>query len=189
METENAPQAAPTVVTSANKKEALKAFKVCKIEGCKNPHHARGLCHEHYDQAKRAEKPKACKVAGCKEAVAHRGLCLAHQDADVPAKAKKEPKAKAPKAPKPPKAAKPPKAPKAPRPSGLNAAHALLVKNGKGMHIKDITEAVIKSGAWSPKGKTPQMTLGAAIYTEIKKKGTGSRFRKSAERGTFEVNG
>ena len=44
-------------------------------------------------------------------------------------------------------------------------------------------------GYWtSPGGKTPQDTVAAAIYTEIKVKGKDSRFKK-AGRGLFTVNG
>lgn len=174
---------APTVVTSSNKKEALRAFRVCRVDGCKNPHHARGLCHEHYDQEKR--KAKACKVAGCTEAVAHRGLCLAHQDYVPESKAKAAVKAPEEKAEKAPKAKKEPKA-KAEKPARMGQLDAAAQVMGRNPQTcQEICAAIKAKGLWESKaGKTPDATLNAAIRREIKTKGAESRFA-CPERGKY----
>lgn len=174
--------AEPTVVTSSNKKEALRAFKVCRVEGCKNPHHAKGFCHEHYDEHKRTMKlaqPKPCKAEGCKEPVAHRGLCLAHQDYVPTAKAPVAKAEKAPKAKKEPK----PKAAKVARVSQLDAAVQVMGKTP--MTCQEICDAIKAQGLWASKaGKTPDATLNAAIRREIKTKGNAARFA-CPERGKY----
>ncbi len=62
-------------------------------------------------------------------------------------------------------------------PSLINAAISVMKQRKKPMKVKDIYEAVVEKGLWADKkGKTPWATLGAAIYTEVKKKGDESRF-------------
>jgi hypothetical protein len=86
-----------------------------------------------------------------------------------------------------PKATKPkvntPKGEK--RLSLVDAAHQVLHKAKKPLPVKDIYQRVIDAGLWTPKaGTTPEATLGAKLYLEIKQKGSASRFVK-ADRGLF----
>jgi len=61
----------------------------------------------------------------------------------------------------------------------LDATASLLSTAPGPMRCKDIVEAVIARGLWSPgKGKTPDRTLCAALQREMKK-GEGSRFVKA----------
>ena len=72
------------------------------------------------------------------------------------------------------------------KPSGLDAAVAVLAKAGKPLNTKTMVERMLAQGLWSTGGKTPAATIYAAIITEIAKKGDQSRFRKT-ERGHFEL--
>lgn len=63
--------------------------------------------------------------------------------------------------------------------SGLDAAARLLASTGKGMRCGELVAALAKRRLWkSPKGKTPEATLNAAIGREIKGKGREARFKK-----------
>jgi len=89
-----------------------------------------------------------------------------------------------------PKQSRAPKAlrgPSKPRAGGLTAAAALLAKTGKAMKCQEMTECLMKSGAWTPEGKTPAATLAAAIGREIATKGSASRFKK-VDRGVFAAS-
>lgn len=77
--------------------------------------------------------------------------------------------------------------PSKPRAGGLTAAAALLAKTGKAMKCQEMTECLMKSGAWTPEGKTPAATLAAAIGREIATKGSASRFKK-VDRGVFAAS-
>lgn len=79
------------------------------------------------------------------------------------------------------------KSPKAEKPSALNIAAQILAETGKPMNAKEMIEQMLAKGLWKTEGKTPAATLYSAIFMEIKKKGTASRFRK-AEKGKFELN-
>ncbi len=68
--------------------------------------------------------------------------------------------------------------------SALDAAHEILKEQNRAMNVKEITELAISSGRWSPNGKTPAMTLSAAVQMDIIKKGDASRFVKAC-RGLF----
>jgi hypothetical protein len=71
------------------------------------------------------------------------------------------------------------------RMSVLDAAAKVLGTRGKPMRAKEMIEEITAKGLWSsPKGKTPEATLYAAIIREISAKGDKARFRK-AERGLF----
>jgi hypothetical protein len=87
-----------------------------------------------------------------------------------------------------PQAAKPTKAngeAKPKRVSALDAAARLLASAGTPMGCKDMIEQMAAKGLWSsPKGKTPDATLYAAIIREIAAKGKDSRFKKT-DRGMF----
>ncbi len=83
------------------------------------------------------------------------------------------------------KAPKTPKAPKPKRVSALDAAAQVLAASEVPMRAKEMIEAASAKGLWSsPKGKTPEATLYAAIIREIAAKGTAARFKKH-ERGVF----
>ncbi len=69
--------------------------------------------------------------------------------------------------------------------SAISAAAKVLADAGKPMRAKEMIEAASAKGLWSsPKGKTPEATLYAAIIREIAAKGKAARFSK-VERGLF----
>jgi hypothetical protein len=69
--------------------------------------------------------------------------------------------------------------------SAISAAAKVLADSGKPMRAKEMIEAANAKGLWSsPKGKTPEATLYAAIIREIAAKGKTARFSK-VERGLF----
>lgn len=61
-------------------------MKTCTIEGCEGKHAARGLCHNHYGQAKNRGdftdlRPKGrmgCAVEGCTNNYYAKGFCRLH---------------------------------------------------------------------------------------------------------------
>lgn len=55
------------------------------------------------------------------------------------------------------------------------------------MRPKELAVALIQRGMWRSQGKTPDATVGARIYEDIKKHGNQSRFIKAAE-GLFALN-
>ena len=99
------------------------------------------------------------------------------QEQGAPAPAA-EPKAKKPRA-----AAKEKKERK---PSGLDAAVAVLAEAGTPMNTADMVKRMLETGLWKTGGKTPAATIYAAIIREISVKGEASRFRKT-DRGHFEL--
>lgn len=72
------------------------------------------------------------------------------------------------------------------KPSGLDAAVAVLAEAGKPMNCGDMVRRMLETGLWQTNGKTPAATIYASIITEISKKGAASRFRKT-DRGHFEL--
>ena len=76
--------------------------------------------------------------------------------------------------------------PRAKRPSGLDAAAAVLAEAGKPLNTKEMVERMLATGMWQTGGKTPAATIYAAIIREIAAKGDQARFRKT-ERGKFEL--
>lgn len=60
--------------------------------------------------------------------------------------------------------------------SFLEAAFTLLVKAGKPMHYRDLTDLALKRKLILTSGKTPEQTLGGLLRLEIRNKGTKSRF-------------
>ena len=72
------------------------------------------------------------------------------------------------------------------RPSGLDAAVAVLAEAGKPLNCGDMVKRMLETGLWKTNGKTPAATIYAAIIREIAAKGGDSRFRKT-DRGTFEL--
>ena len=59
-----------------------------------------------------------------------------------------------------------------------NAAFQVLKQAGTALHAKDITREILAVGLWQPKGKTPEATVSARIYSDIKTKGAESVFIK-----------
>jgi len=68
--------------------------------------------------------------------------------------------------------------------SGLDAAARVLTEDNTEMNVRQIAEAAIERGYWSPAGATPQATISSAIQREIVSKGAESRFFK-AGKGLF----
>lgn len=65
--------------------------------------------------------------------------------------------------------------------SALDAAATVLAKTKKAMSCPELIEKMGELGLWtSPGGLTPAATLSAAIGSEIRKKGTDSRFEKES---------
>lgn len=88
-------------------------------------------------------------------------------------------KGKAAKEGRPPSPARPK------RVSALDAAARVLAESNKPMRCTDLIDTMQKKGLWeSPRGKTPQATLSAAILREITGKKAEARFKK-VERGLF----
>lgn len=56
------------------------------------------------------------------------------------------------------------------------AAKEVLKSAGKPMHADEITDQIISKGLWNTKGKTPEATVSAQLYWDIKKKGEQSDF-------------
>lgn len=68
--------------------------------------------------------------------------------------------------------------------SFIKAAKLILEEKGSPMSAFEITEEAIKRGLIKTSGKTPQQTMGARIYTDIKRKGDDSLFYK-VKKGEF----
>jgi len=60
------------------------------------------------------------------------------------------------------------------------AATEVLKKAQTPLHAKDIAERIIAAGLWVSDGKTPEATVSASLYSEIKKNGDRSAFVKVA---------
>ena len=59
-----------------------------------------------------------------------------------------------------------------------SAAIKVLRGAGKPLHAKEITEQIIAAGLWKSEGKTPEATVSARLYSDIKNKGDESAFAK-----------
>jgi len=64
------------------------------------------------------------------------------------------------------------------------AAYHVLGKEKRPLSTKEITQIALKEGLITTDGKTPDATMGAVIYTDIKQKGEKSLFVK-VKRGLF----
>ena len=60
----------------------------------------------------------------------------------------------------------------------LDAAAQVLALSPGGLSAREITEQILKSNLWTPTGKTPVATVTARISSEIKAKGSASRFER-----------
>ena len=69
----------------------------------------------------------------------------------------------------------------------IDAVIQILEKAGAPLSSKEIAGRVIEAGLWKTSGKTPDATIGARIYTDIKKHGEKSTFVKIAP-NTFALN-
>ena len=67
-----------------------------------------------------------------------------------------------------------------------DAAIQILLTAEKPLNAKEITERVINTGLWQSQGKTPNDTVSARIYSDIKKNGDKSPFVKVGPR-TFAL--
>ena len=68
-----------------------------------------------------------------------------------------------------------------------DALAAALTEAGEALHSRDLTRRLVDGGLWEPGGPTPEATVASALYTDIKKLGSGSRFVKTAP-NTFALN-
>ena len=68
----------------------------------------------------------------------------------------------------------------------LKAIAEVLKSADEPLHVAVIVEKVIGGGLWKSSGKTPQATIGARLYSDIKKKGEASAFVKVSPR-TFAL--
>ena len=71
--------------------------------------------------------------------------------------------------------------------SALSAAELVLRETGKPLDYREISRLAIDSGYWQSKGKTPWATVGAQLYSDIRKHGKTSRFIQSGPE-TFALN-
>ena len=58
------------------------------------------------------------------------------------------------------------------------AAIQILTEAEKPLHVNEISARILKAGLWQSRGKTPEATVGARIYTNIRKNGDNSPFVK-----------
>lgn len=58
------------------------------------------------------------------------------------------------------------------------AAFQVLQQAGTALHAKDIAEQIMTAGLWQSKGKTPDATVSARLYSDIKSNGDKSPFVK-----------
>ena len=142
----------------------------------------KSLGHGRYEGA---AMPSGKTVKTCTDAIKGDGETVEQWEArrkpkeqDAPATATPAPKAEKPKAT--------PKEKKDRKPSGLDAAVAVLAEAGTPMNTADMVERMLETGLWKTNGKTPAATIYAAIIREIAVKGDKARFRKT-ERGHFEL--
>lgn len=131
------------------------------------------------DAYKAKDYAKAAELRDDAAAFAQGGPPITDGEVTAVAGTPRPPKAATPRKPKAEKPAKPERGP-----SALDLAAAYLKRCTSAKTIAEITKAVLDAG-WKTTGKTPGATLNAAIIREIKAKGSGSRFTKSA-RGLFE---
>jgi len=66
-------------------------------------------------------------------------------------------------------------------------AYQILKKSDRPLHSEEITEIAIRRRLLKTSGKTPEATMAAVLYTDIKKHGKKSRFLKTAP-STFTLN-
>lgn len=67
------------------------------------------------------------------------------------------------------------------------AAIEILKKAGKPLHYLEITRLALESGILETEGATPEASMGAQISVDVKRKGSGSEFIRTAP-GVFAIN-
>ena len=65
-----------------------------------------------------------------------------------------------------------------------DAAQKVLAQAGQPMHYRDITQRALDAECINPQGLTPEATMAAQMYADIKSKGVASAFRREG-RGIF----
>lgn len=68
----------------------------------------------------------------------------------------------------------------------LDAIEEVLNETAKPLHVSEIYKEITVRGLWDSSGKTPEATIGAQLYSDIKKHGDASRFVK-VKAQTFKV--
>lgn len=68
-----------------------------------------------------------------------------------------------------------------------SAAIEVLKKSRKPLHYQDITQKALELGILETEGATPEKSMGAQLYMDIKSKGKASDFTKISE-GIFALN-
>ena len=61
----------------------------------------------------------------------------------------------------------------------LNAAYTVLKDEKKPMRPSELSAEIVRLGLWKSTGGTPEASVGAAIYEDIKRNGRKSRFAKA----------
>jgi restriction system protein len=69
----------------------------------------------------------------------------------------------------------------------LDGVRTVLADVGEPLHSKAITQRLLERGLWQSDGRTPEATVSARLYTDIKKHGERSRFVQ-AGKNTFALN-
>jgi restriction system protein len=62
-----------------------------------------------------------------------------------------------------------------------DAAHRVLAESGRPLRYEEITKRAIERDLINPQGMTPEATMGAQLYSDVKNQGANSRFRKEGE--------
>ncbi len=62
-----------------------------------------------------------------------------------------------------------------------DAAQQVLADSGRPLHYEEITKRAIDRDLINPQGMTPEATMGAQLYQDIKSKGANSIFRKEGK--------
>ena len=84
----------------------------------------------------------------------------------------------------PPSSPTPPSEPRRSYLSYKAAALQALKEAGQPLHYQEITHQAVEQELINPQGLTPEATMGAQLYTDIKRRGGESPFRREG-RGTF----
>ena len=61
----------------------------------------------------------------------------------------------------------------------VDAIIQVLTEADEPLHVRDITERILGQGLWETSGKTPDATVGARLYTDIKERGEASLFEQT----------
>ncbi len=64
----------------------------------------------------------------------------------------------------------------------LDAVSLVLEESDAPLHVNEITKRILSRKLWETSGETPEATVGARIYTDIKRNGDASRFILHAPR-------